>query len=56
MASAFTAFYGASAMMLAATFGRSILPVGKYRKESPGKPLTYPIQFERGEPGVKQGQ
>jgi uncharacterized protein len=56
MASAITAFYGASAMMLAATFGRSILPVGKYRRESPGEPLTYPIQFAHGEPGVKQGQ
>ena len=56
MASAFTAFYAASAMMLAATFGRAILPVGKYRGESPGDRLTYPIQFALGEPGVKQGQ
>ena len=56
MASAFTAFYAASAMMLAATFGRSVLPVGKYHRESPGDRLTYPIQFELGEPGVKQGQ
>jgi len=56
MASAFTAFYAASAMMLAATFGRAVLPVGKYRRESPGDRLTYPIQFALGEPGVKQGQ
>ena len=56
MASAITAFYAASAMMLAATFGRAVLPVGKYRRESPGDRLTYPIQFALGEPGVKQGQ
>lgn len=58
MASAFTAFYTASAMMLAGTFGRMILPVGKYRKAAnvPGGTHAYPIQFELGEPGVKQGQ
>jgi uncharacterized protein len=58
MASAFTAFYAASSMMLASAFGRVILPVGKYRKEAnvPGGTHTYPIQFEMGEPGVKQGQ
>jgi succinate-acetate transporter protein len=58
MASAFTAFYTASAMMLASTFGRVIFPLGKYRKEANvhGRPVTYPIQFELGEPGVKQGQ
>jgi uncharacterized protein len=58
MASAFTAFYTATAMMLASTFGRVILPVGKYRRETniPGPQHTYPIQFALGEPGVKQGQ
>jgi succinate-acetate transporter protein len=58
MASAFTAFYAASAMMLASTFGRVILPLGKYRRDAnlPGHQHSYPIQFELGEPGVKQGQ
>ena len=58
MASAFTAFYTASAMMLASAFGRVIVPLGKYRREAnvPGGQHTYPIQFELGEPGVKQGQ
>jgi hypothetical protein len=58
MASAFTAFYAASAMTLASTFGRVIFPLGKYRKAAnvPGGQHTYPIQFELGEPGVKQGQ
>lgn len=58
MASAITAFYAASALLLAGAFGRVIFPVGKYRKEAnvPGGQHTYPIQFELGEPGVKQGQ
>lgn len=58
MASAFTAFYAASAMMLASTYGRVILPTGKWRKEAnvPGGTHIYPIQFALGEPGVKQGQ
>lgn len=58
MASAFTAFYAASAMMLASVFGRVIFPLGKYRREAnaPGAKPMYPIQFELGEPGVKQGQ
>jgi succinate-acetate transporter protein len=58
MASSFTAFYAASAMMLASTFGRVVFPLGKYRKEAnvPGGRHNYPIQFELGEPGVKQGQ
>jgi hypothetical protein len=45
-------------MMLAGTFGRVILPTGKYRKAAnvPGGQPAYPIQFELGEPGVKQGQ
>ena len=44
--------------MLASTFGRVIFPLGKYRKAAnvPGGRHTYPIQFELGEPGVKQGQ
>jgi succinate-acetate transporter protein len=58
MAAAFTAFYTATAMMVASSFGRVIVPLGKYRKEEnvPGGRHVYPIQFELGEPGVKQGQ
>jgi uncharacterized protein len=58
MASALTAFYAASAMMLAGTFGRVIAPLGKYRREAnvPGGQHMYPIQFELGEPGVRRGQ
>jgi succinate-acetate transporter protein len=58
IASAICAFYTASAMMLKSTFGRVLLPVGEPRREAnvPGAPLTRVIEFERGEPGVKQGQ
>jgi succinate-acetate transporter protein len=58
MASAFTAFYTATAMMLASSFGRVIFPLGKHRREAnkPGAKPVYPIQFELGEPGVRQGQ
>jgi succinate-acetate transporter protein len=58
MASAFTAFYAATAMMFASTFGRVLFPLGKYRRAAnvPGGTPMYPIQFELGEPGVKQGQ
>jgi uncharacterized protein len=58
MASAFTAFYAATAMMLVSTVGRTMLPLGKYRRTAnvPGERPAYPIQFELGEPGVKQGQ
>jgi succinate-acetate transporter protein len=58
MASSFTAFYTATAMMLASTAGRVVLPLGKYAREAniPGRQPTYPIQFASGEPGIKQGQ
>ena len=58
MASAFTAFYAATAMLMASTSGRVVLPLGKYRRQAnvPGPRAAYPIQFELGEPGVKQGQ
>ena len=58
MASSFTAFYAASAMMLAGAWGRTVLPIGKYRKDAnvPGGRAMYPLEFELGEPGVKQGQ
>jgi succinate-acetate transporter protein len=58
MASAFTAFYAATAMMMASSWRRTVLPLGKYRADAniPGGKPMYPIQFELGEPGVKQGQ
>lgn len=58
VASAICAFYVATAMMLKSTFGRVILPLGEPKREAniPGSQFTRVIEFERGEPGVKQGQ
>lgn len=56
--SAIAATYTASAMMLESAAGRVILPLGKYAKKAtvPGRTFTTPIEFERGEVGVRQGQ
>lgn len=58
VASAIIAWYTASAMMIAATAGRTILPLFRYSSEHNvpgGRPLV-PVQFAEGEPGVKMGQ
>lgn len=49
--SAIIAWYLASAMMLAGTFKRAVLPLGKYVRTA-----THPVQYSFGEPGVKVGQ
>lgn len=56
--SAIAATYTATAMMMEGTFGRVMLPLGKLRKPAnvPGQEFTIPIEFERGEPGVRHGQ
>ena len=56
--SAGLAWYTATAMMLKATYGRVVLPLGKTDRESnvPGGEPTRPIQLEWAEPGVKMGQ
>lgn len=57
--SAGLAFYTASAMMIAGAWGRTVLPLGKprgRRRNVPGEPFMEPIQFQYGEPGVRQGQ
>ncbi len=58
IASAICAFYTATAMMLKSTFGRVVLPLGEPRREAniPGERFTRVIEYEHGEPGVKQGQ
>jgi succinate-acetate transporter protein len=52
------AWYTATAMMLAATTGRTILPLGKPKADAnvPGRKPMRPIQLEWAEPGVKMGQ
>ena len=56
--SAALAWYTASAMMLKAAAGRTILPLFKLQSEAnmPGAQPTRPIQLEWAEPGVKMGQ
>jgi succinate-acetate transporter protein len=58
VASAIVAWYVATAMMLASTSGRTILPLGKYSKAAnrPGGRPTHPIELEWAEPGVRMGQ
>ena len=56
--SAGLAWYAVMAMLLAATTGRAIVPLFKYKRAAniPGGRLVQPIQLEWAEPGVKQGQ
>lgn len=58
VASAILAWYAATAMMLHASAGKVVLPLGKPSAEAnkPGAEPTQPIQLEWGEPGVKKGQ
>jgi uncharacterized protein len=56
--SAILAYYLATAMMLAASAGKVMLPLGKPKADAnkPGAQPVRPIELEWGEPGVKQGQ
>jgi uncharacterized protein len=58
VASACAAWYVATAMMMSAASGRTILPLGHYRKAAnvPGQKPMHAIELEWGEPGVKHGQ
>jgi len=58
VASAIVAWYVATAMMLASSSGRTVLPLGKYSKAAnrPGGRSTHPIELEWAEPGVRMGQ
>jgi succinate-acetate transporter protein len=56
--SAVLAWYTATAMMLKASAGRTVLPLFKTEAAAnkPGERPTRPIQLEWAEPGVKMGQ
>lgn len=56
--SAGLAWYTVLAMVTAAASGRTIVPLGKYKKAAnkPGGQPMRPIQLEWAEPGVKMGQ
>lgn len=56
--SAVIALYTAAALMFENSFGRTILPLGKYRAAAniPGRRATRPLEYRYGQPGVKIGQ
>jgi len=57
VAAAVLAWYLAGAMMLEGAYRRVVLPLGQYRRAAnvPGTTITYPVQYEQGEPGVRVG-
>lgn len=52
------AWYVASAMLLASTYGRTILPLGRYSRAEnvPGGRPAGIVELPYGEPGVRRGQ
>jgi succinate-acetate transporter protein len=52
------AWYTVLSMVMLAATGRTVFPLGKYKKEAnvPGGTPMRPIQLEWAEPGVKMGQ
>jgi succinate-acetate transporter protein len=56
--SAAAAWLVAGAMTLEHSFGRTIIPLGKWRKQAsiPGRAATGPLAYPVGMPGVKVGQ
>jgi uncharacterized protein len=56
--SAAAAWLLAGAMVLEHSFGRTIVPVGKWAKRAniPGGKVTDPIAYPAGMPGVRVGQ
>jgi uncharacterized protein len=45
-------------MMLEGSWGRTMLPLGKYSRGAnvPGGRVTRPIEYAEGMPGVRRGQ
>ena len=58
LVSAALATYTAGAMMIAASWGRAVLPLGEYRERTapPGSRILEALEHEYDEPGVKRGQ
>jgi succinate-acetate transporter protein len=56
--SAVLAWYTATAMLLAASTGRTVLPLFRWSRAAnvPGRSPFVPVQYAQGEPGVKMGQ
>jgi uncharacterized protein len=57
-ASSVIATYVAGALMIATSWGRTVLPLGEYRRAAnvPGRRPIRTLEYELGEPGVKHGQ
>lgn len=55
---AVVAWYEATAMLLADSFGRVVLPLGAYSRDEnvPGHERPRPIEWRLGEPGIRHGQ
>jgi succinate-acetate transporter protein len=58
MVSSWLATYTAAAIMIASTWGRTVLPLGKYARNAnvPGAVPFRPIEYRGGMPGVTVGQ
>ncbi|MGH8989720.1 MAG: acetate uptake transporter [Acidimicrobiales bacterium] len=58
VASAGAAVYTGAALIFADSYGRTILPLGKFsvKHNVPGRIIAHPIQYEGGMPGVRVGQ
>jgi succinate-acetate transporter protein len=56
--SAAAAWLVAGAMMLEHSFGRTVIPIGKWSKAAniPGRQAVLPLEFPAGMPGVRVGQ
>ncbi|MGV9327669.1 acetate uptake transporter family protein [Streptosporangium sandarakinum] len=58
VAGACIALYTATALMCESSYGRTILPTGRYSHEAdiPGRRAIRPLEYVHGQPGVKIGQ
>lgn len=58
VASVGAAIYTGAALMFADSYGRTILPLGKFKKDAnvPGRVVVHPIEYAGGMPGVRVGQ
>ncbi|MGH8979916.1 MAG: acetate uptake transporter [Acidimicrobiales bacterium] len=58
VASVAAAIYTGAALMFADSYGRTILPLGTFKKDEnvPGRVISHPIAYEGGMPGVRVGQ
>lgn len=58
VASVGAAIYTGTALMFADSYGRTILPLGTFKKDAniPGRVISHPIEYSGGMPGVRVGQ